>query len=159
MENRDAILPLVKEKCAKSTIRWQLLDGIICQESKYDRFAVRYEPKHTEIQAPEKFARFNKTSVETEIRLQMCSWSLCQIMGSVARRLCYGRPLPQLCEIDVNLSLALELLESLKVRYTCEENILCAYNHGSVRKKADGTFVVQDYVDSVKRFMALNAGQ
>lgn len=153
MENRNAILPLVKAKCARSKIRWELLDGIICQESKYDRFAVRYEPKHNEIQLPDKFSKVNRISMTTEVQLQKFSWGLCQIMGTVARRLSFNGPLPQLCEVDTNLTLALKLLEGLRARYRFEDDILCAYNHGSMERKADGTYVVQDYVDSVKALM------
>jgi Transglycosylase SLT domain len=154
MEKRNAILPQVKARCEKSKIRWKLVDGIICRESAYDQWAVRYEKKVIDFQLPENFSKLNRTTIDSEVQLQKFSYGLGQILGTTARRLGFNGPLMQLCEIDLNIFWTCKLIERLMVTYRFEDDVIAAYNMGSAIRKKDGTdYVNQEYVDAVHAFM------
>ena len=93
------------------------------------------------------------------------SWGPMQIMGATARWLGFkGTFLSELIEPEVGIEYGCKYLANLKRRFSgnsknncnqvddiaifCDKKI-SAYNAGSPRKKADGTYVNQKYVDKV----------
>ncbi len=149
MVNRENILPLVKEKAAKFNLDPLLLDAIIQIESAYNVYAVRFEEKSIYKVIPEKFARMNFITTKTEETMQKVSWGICQVMGSTARWLGFKGPLPMLCDPGINLNWACRYLSKLRDEHGLIENIISAYNAGSVRRDKQGLFSNQEYVNKV----------
>lgn len=92
--------------------------------------------------------------------MQMCSWGLCQVMGSVA----YEHGLDK--EFSVARKWPTSLLNpAIGLKYGClhlklnydkwgpnPEHVYAAYNAGSVRFRGDGKLVNQENVDRFFRF-------
>lgn len=155
---RSKLVPFVREAAVKSGIEFSLLDGIIVTESAYDQWAVRYE-KHVKVcDDVALFARRNGISRSSEMQLERFSWGLAQIMGTTARWLGYHGPLTALCLPENNLPLMIKYIEKLQRRYRKREEIISAYNAGSVRREANGEFRNQMYVDKVLRNIGLHDG-
>ncbi len=141
---------LVKEKCRNyPSVDPKLVDAIIQVESGYNPWAVRYEPKFTIRNIPDKYARMNGITVETERVLNKMSFGLGQIMGSTARWLGFQGPLTALCDPELNVTWMCKYLIKLKTENHVLENVIASYNAGSVRRDAEGKLVNQDYVDKV----------
>lgn len=154
MENRKALLPQVKAKAERFKIDWKVLDGIICVESSYDPWAIKYEKKTSFFQFPEKFSKLNRVDIDTEVQLQKFSLGLGQLMGYNARAMGFNGPLMKLCEADTNLLYVCRHIESLMRTYRFQEDIISVYNFGHIAKRSDGKYVNQEtYVDKVLKFM------
>lgn len=154
LEQREKLLPLVREKALKYNLDYKLLDAIIQVESSYNIYAVRFEAKSKSFVIPSKFAKINFITDETEEMLQKFSWGICQVMGSTARWLGYQGPIPHLCNADTNLNWACRFISRLKDQHGVIENIIASYNAGSVRRKPDGSFINQAYVNKVVSVMS-----
>lgn len=118
-------------------------------ESSWNPWAVRFEPKWSYFEWPEKFAKILGITLETEKQLQSCSWGLLQIMGGVARELGFQGPLQMLCGPRIGAQYACMKLKALKKRYAVLEDQISAYNAGTPRMHSDGTYENQAYVDAV----------
>ncbi len=149
---RDKLLTLVRDTAKKFEIEPEMLDAIVTKESTYDPYAMQYEPDFIWLSTPSKFAAANKTSVEFETELQKTSLGLCQIMGGTARDAGHKGHLVRLFEPKANLTISCQHIRRLQKRYSKLEDIISAYNAGSVRMK-DNQYSNQDYVDSVLDWM------
>jgi soluble lytic murein transglycosylase-like protein len=131
-----------------------LVMAIVATESAGKTYAFRYEPHFRWLLDVEKYAKMNQISRESEEMAQKISWGLMQVMGAVAREMGFKGLLPELCHPEVGL------------RYGCQKFSLClrgnefdlptalaAYNAGSPRRKENGEWVNQTYVDKVLQKM------
>lgn len=154
-ERRKKHLPIVKRLAKANNIPFRLLDAIITTESSYDQWAVRYEVNFKVNEDVVVFARKNGTTRATEVELEKFSWGLGQVMGGTARWLGYDGPLPLLCMPEQNILVMVKFINWLQNRYTDNDEVIAAYNAGSARYNADGSFRNQNYVDKVHKNMGL----
>ena len=137
----------------KYDLDFSLVKGIAMAESSLDPFAIMYEP-HYEYITPAReivrLARINGIDAKTEKNLQMCSLGLMQIMGANVRAYGFSENLTTLFE-DHSLSILYGCihLSGLFKKYRLKEDVISAYNRGSVWKK-DRVYVNQLYVNKVK---------
>lgn len=150
---RDVLLPLVSSTAQSFKIPVMLLDAIVCQESTYMPWRVKYEAGHTSNIIPSAYAYSTGIDVPTEAQLLKFSWGLCQVMGSTARGLGYRAIMTQLLEPKTNLTFGARYLAQLMQRWPNKlEDVIAAYNWGHPEIK-DGKYANQAYVDSVLNWM------
>lgn len=146
---RPLYLELLKKKCVARNIPWGILDAIITTESAWNPWAVRYEEHFIHTLSPERFSKYSKITTQTELQLQKCSWGLGQIMGASARDLGYIGNLTELCKPEANLEWVCLFYATRCMPYKDVKEQVAAYNAGSPRYIAAGTFINQEYVDKV----------
>jgi soluble lytic murein transglycosylase-like protein len=132
----------------------ELVLAVIWQESHGRMDAMRFEPSYFSNKAirtitPEKFAKYNSISQETEEALQCFSYGLMQIMGVNARKLSYYGHLASLLSTYTSVHLGCELFRIHWINDSDTEDALAIYNGGSCRKSPSGKYNNQEYVDSV----------
>jgi soluble lytic murein transglycosylase-like protein len=104
----------------------------VCEiESNWDTYAVRYEPNWKYLLDPAMWSKRVNTSAATERVLQSCSWSLMQIMGTVARELGFTQPFPMLCKPEIGLEYGCRKLVDCLKRYPALPDALASYNAGN----------------------------
>ncbi len=138
------------DECTRAQVPLDVMDALIHIESSWNPWAVRYERPFAYLLRPEAFAKTSRISLETEAVLQRCSWGLCQIMGGTARDLGFTGLLTTLLDPEVNIPLGVALFKRLSGEYLKVDDQIAAYNAGSVKRKPDGTYANQDYVDKVR---------
>ncbi len=154
MENRTNLLDLIKSKANQHGVNWKLLDAIICQESGYRQWAVRFEPTIIKYELPKTHAKYNIISVETEQVAQATSYGLMQLLGRTARGMGFDGLLPSLFDIESNLDWGCQYLESQQRRYIDLKDVISSYNAGSAIKINGGMYKNQKYVNGVLKFMS-----
>ena len=124
-----------------------LVQAIIEVESSGDPLAMRYEPE---------WPYFVETGVRgvsraTEEMQQATSWGLMQVMGTTARELGCDAPfLSALCSPRVGLEFGCRYLAKQLARYDGNEvAAVAAYNAGTARRRDDGDWINQSYVNKV----------
>lgn len=142
----------IKTAAQQAGIESELLTAIVCQESRGDPFAMRYEDAWKYLCTPDKYAPQLRITHDTEERLQMFSYGLCQLMGSLLRELGFTGPLPKALEPSINLSYGAKKLGLLLDKYQAIPDAVSSYNQGNNRRDAQGKFQNQSYVDSVLGF-------
>lgn len=133
---------------AKHGVDPMLAAAIVQTESSGNRFAIKYEKDWHYLVTPEKYAKELGVNIETETQLQMFSFGLTQIMGSIARELGYDGPMGGLFDTQTNLDLGCKKMSQCLKRYPKIEEAIASYNAGSARY-IDGKIVNQGYVDRV----------
>lgn len=143
----------------------ELLKAIIEVESGGDPWAVRFEPEYQwfydvekhepwDRQSTRPFPSLSGVSSATEKNLQATSFGLMQIMGATAREMGFERPfLSELCEPRINLKYGCRYLVQLHRRFGDEHGwggVAAAYNAGSPRKREDGSWENQAYLDKLE---------
>ena len=133
--------------------------GIIEIESSGDPYAAKINPTYpyTMMQAKRPVG----CSVDVERLFQKTAWGLMQVMGATARELGFDGWLSELVVPETNVRLGIEFL-GRKMSQHLErdgiEGVVAAYNGGAPRRRPDGRFTNQGYVDRVmeaaKRFEA-----
>jgi len=146
---RRIYLEVLQTEAKNLKLDWKVLDAIIHIESSWNPWVVRFEKNFTYTQDQDKFAKLNRITVSTEHQLQKFSWGLMQVMGGTARWLGYAGALTALCDVDVNIYVGAKYFHHLCGQYVKLSDQIAAYNAGSVRLKADKTYVNQAYVDKV----------
>ena len=150
---------LVKDVARQFQLDPLLLTAMIIVESSSKSQVARYEPDYRYTHNPAKFAKPQGITIETEKRLQMFSWGCLQLMGGTARWLGYNGFLPQLCEPQIGLYWGSRYMRHLMDKYSEPEDAIAAYNAGSPRKKENGHYENQEYVNKVIRtYKQLNGG-
>ena len=128
----------------------KLLKALAKIESSYDEYAVRYEEHYKWLVEPERFAKMLNITVETEIQLQKFSYGPLQLMGANFRQLGFTKSLLDASKLEYSVGYAIKHLKILMKKYDKTEDIVAAYNAGSVR--FDGKqYVNQQYVDKFKK--------
>jgi soluble lytic murein transglycosylase-like protein len=145
---------VIEEVAQDQNVPADLLAAVIQVESAGNRFAIRFEPQFKYIFETRKNAAENFITEVTETMLQMSSWGLTQIMGARARELGLKGPLFQMLEPKVNLEYCSKILKSLAKKFTNADDIVAAYNAGSVVKTIDGLYKNQHHVDRFRIIFA-----
>ena len=144
---------VITKVCEKRRMNKLLVAAFVSVESNGDAKAVRFESHYRWLVTPDRFASLNKITASTEKNLQMSSMGLMQIMGANARTLGHMGHLTDLYIPEVGLQYGVEFLENLIDKYKNIEDAVSAYNQGSPRKKTNGEYANQGYVDKImKRF-------
>ena len=118
-------------------------------ESYFNELAVRFEANWKYLKAVESFARYAQISQDSERILQMCSWGMMQVMGSVARELGHRANLLELTKPEVGVRFGVLKLKDLMTKYQKIEDVVASYNAGSPRLLDTGKYVNQTYVNKV----------
>jgi|SRR6478736_2935954 len=153
--SNEEIKELVFQKAKEFSIDPYLILAIVKKESTFNVLAMkeehnwRYLTPQSQI---EMFAKLNKVTMNTEKSLQSHSWGLMQVMGSVARENGHRGSFIELLIPDVNLTIGCKHLSKFLKALGTEDNAISAYNQGSPRRRADGKYANQEYVDLVKQF-------
>ena len=138
----------------------ELVLGIIEAESGGDPHAIKINSTYpyTMMQAK----RPAGCSVDMERMCQKTAWGLMQVMGATARELGFDGWLSELVDPETNIRLGVKFLGRKMSQYFERdgiEGVVAAYNGGAPRRRPDGKFVNQGYVDKVmeaaKRFEAV----
>lgn len=130
----------------------ELVMAIAQAESALNPHTVRFEPGWTYQYRVSEFAKNLKITRETEKTLQMFSWGLMQIMGTVAREEGFDKLLTELTNPSYNIIIGCRKVESLQRIHEKLEDIISAYNQGWPKKNEDGYYKNQAYVDKVMAF-------
>jgi soluble lytic murein transglycosylase-like protein len=135
-----------------------LVSAIVQVESSGDEGAMRFEPhwydRLDDVDPP------RGVSAATERMQLSTSWGLMQVLGVTAREFGCDAPfLSVLCEPVVGIEYGCQVLASKFERYDgVTLDAVAAYNAGSVRLSADGSYANQGYVDKVMREYARQRG-
>jgi len=146
------IRSIIDKVAAQYGINPDLVAAFVLTESSGDPKAYRYEPAF--------YQRYiiPLNLPEDEGKGRAASYGLMQIMGEVARELGFTGAFDELYDPEIGLNYGVKHLHSFISRYVSSDNSLnpaiAAYNAGSPRKNPDGTFVNQQYVDTVNRHFA-----
>ena len=143
---------VIKKVAIDQSVPWRLIGAIIQTESSGNQYATRYEPHFKYLVKTKQMSLDNGITEETEIILQKMSWSYTQIMGGVARELGFDDDMPMLCG-ELSILFGTKLIKKIASRYTNKEDIIAAYNMGSVIKAIDGKYKNQIYVDKVLGYL------
>lgn len=131
-------------------IPWDLVAAIVEKESGGNTWQTRFETRWSYFVDPQTYATKLGCSYLTEKNMQMISWGLGQVMGSVARELGFNGYLPQLCADPVlGLTFCCRKLKLLIDKYPTETDAISSYNQGVPFKESNGLYVNQEYVDGV----------
>lgn len=140
---------VVREEAEINRLDPNLIAAIISVESSGDTYQIRYEIKFTLRNNPDKFARMNNITEETENLLQSCSIGLMQVLGCTARDLGFSKNLLQLTDEELGIEYGCKYLAKLFLKYSSLDDIISSYRHGHVSKNSKGDYVNQRYVNKV----------
>lgn len=147
--------PIIEKHARTFGIEFNLVKAFCLVESSFEPHSAKYESLYSYIFHPEAYAgkKGNNVNVVTERMLQMTSWGPMQLMGAVARERGYDGFLPDLCNPDIGIYYSCKHLKTYLTRYPNLDDAIASYNAGSPRKKTDGRYVNQEYVDLIKGYM------
>ena len=131
-----------------------LIAAIVQTESNYDPYALRFEINSPYSVDAENMAKKMGCSVQTEAQAQKFSYGLGQIMLSTARGFGFKEPAGRLFDPVTNIFWLCEVWLKMCMKYADRNDQIAAYNAGSPRKKADGTYINQEYVSKVLKAIA-----
>lgn len=143
----------IREAAEEHNVPVKLVAAIVQAESSGDSSAVRHEPNYKWHFSPRIFAENFGITVETETQLQSMSWGLMQVMGGTARELGHKGPLTDLTNPDIGLKYGCLYVKKMAQKYSSKDDIIAAYNAGSVVKTKGGMYMNQLYVDKVSRYL------
>lgn len=144
-------LSLIDKFSAQYKLDHNLVRAIMFVESGGETKAMRFESGWRYLHHARHFAEELNITVETETQLQMFSYGLMQVMGSVARELHFRGNLTDLLTPEIGLEYGCKKLEQLSKRYENENEIIVSYNGGSPVKMPSGFYRNQKYLDKVHR--------
>jgi len=140
-------------------IEARLIKGIIRTESDFNPWAIRVERGFWRRYWIGIKALFVRTPEKDEQWLAYpdfvsCSYGLMQLMLTTAMELGFRFRFPtELLYPDTNIRYGCLLLKKFHDQYGNWNDAVSAYNQGNNRKKPDGTYVNQDYVNKVRKNM------
>lgn len=137
--------------CKDLDLNPALLAAIIEVESAWKPYAIRYEPSFELVSRPAYFAKLNSITETTERAMQRFSWGLTQILGCTARDIGFKGPMQSLCVPECGILWGATYLKRLTKRYANVLDQVAAYNAGEAKKRVDGTYINQEYVEKVMK--------
>ena len=167
VESPEDVQELVMEFADKHGIPANLLRAIVQTESAGNTWAMRYEPDYRWLWDvrndnpykgdPELLPSPSFVSVKTELVGQRTSWGLMQVMGATARELGFrGRYLSRFVDPEFGLEYGCRYLRRLHERFGPGwEAVAAAYNAGSPRRREDGAWINQAYIDRIRHYGGL----
>ena len=149
-----ALMGLIVSTARGAQVPPELVLGIIEAESGGDPRAAKINSTYpyTMMQAK----RPAMCSVDVERIFQKTAWGLMQVMGATARELGFEDWLSELVFPETNIRLGIEFLGRKMSKYLDRygiEGVVAAYNGGAPRRRPDGKFTNQGYVDRVMEAM------
>ncbi len=162
--NTEGLKNLVRNFCRSHGFNFDLIAGIITVESNWHPKRARYERQYTYLYQTARFAKVHGIPEETEVIFQKTSWGLMQVMGASARegKEGYIEWLPDLCDPMRGVIWGCNHFQTRCSQYLDIKDQIAAYNAGSVRRRPDGSYENQGYVDAVmaalKKNVSLTAG-
>lgn len=147
--DQEKIKLIVRRECAVRGLNADVLCAIAAVESSWRPHAAKYENRFLNTYKVEQFARLHGIDAETEKTLQKFSYGPLQIMGGTARWLGFTDWLMKLDEPETGVYWGCAYFKKNCAKYLKMTDQLAAYNRGSVERKADGTYVNQEYVNKV----------
>jgi hypothetical protein len=148
------ILGMIFMMARQAQIPPELVLALIEVESEGNPYAVRMHPTYAYTMPQAK--RPSACTMETELYLQRSSLGLMQVMGATARSVGFDGWLPELFDPVLNARTGIAHLSNLMSKHRNKHGIagvVAAYNGGAPRKRPDGKFVNQAYVDKVMKAM------
>ena len=158
----------VQEFARKYAMPIDLLRAIVHTESAGNPWALRYEPGYRWLWDvresrpykgdPQRLPTPSFVSADTELIGQKTSWGLMQVMGAVAREHGFrGRYLSVLCDPEYGLEYGCRHLRHLHERFGAQgwEAVAAAFNAGSPRRREDGAWINQAYIDRIRHYGGL----
>lgn len=121
-------------------------------ESDLNPFVARHEPGYQYLFNPGHYVRYNN-SIETEKIFQTTSFGLFQLMGANFRAMGFVQEWGYVFNPEVQVSFGVAFIKNLMTKHQNQNDVIAAYNAGSVVKKPDGTYRNQYYVEKVLRNM------
>lgn len=129
-----------------------IVASIIMVESSGNPCAVRFEPGWKYHWKVKDFAKMIKSTVQTEEKMQATSFGYMQVIGTVAREHGHEGYLTDLCDPKIGITYGCKHLKKKLLKYGSIEDAVAAYNAGNVRKKWNGKYDNQHYVDKVMTY-------
>lgn len=126
-----------------------LMRAIIQIESSGRIFCFKYEPNYRWLYHPSQYAIDLGIPYDYETNMQKTSWGLGQVMGSICREYGHKGNLMEVLEPSKNLFYMATHLKKFLNKYGNESDVIAAYNAGSARKVASGSYENQTYFDKV----------
>lgn len=146
----DYINPFIEDAAQNFRVDINIIKAIIAIESNASQWAAKFEPNTEKyLVDPDKYAKKNFITVETEILLQKMSIGVMQTMGFLVRELGFNGPLLMLTDPQIAIFYGVKKLKLLFDQYNNENDVISSYNQGSPRKNEDGSYMNQPYVDKV----------
>lgn len=140
---------LIAKYSAQYGIPADLLRAVIQVESGGNPWAIRYEPRYRWLYNDARPVR--GVSADTEREAQKTSWGLMQVMGAVARERGFDKPfLSELCDPSKGMEYGCKHLAAYYRRHGDWERAVVSYNAGSPRRREDGRWVNQAYLDKIR---------
>lgn len=135
---------------SKYGIPAELVFAIIEQESGWNAYATRFEPRYLEKYVEAKPKCFG-ASLDTERQGRATSHGLMQTMGLLCREQGYNKPFfSELSNPAYGVDHGCKYLSRLAKTYENNwSDVIAAYNAGTPRKLSDGRYVNSAYVDAV----------
>lgn len=149
-----AMLSMIILTARQAQIPPEMVLAIIEAESGGQVYAVRVNPGYPYLIPQAK--RPDGCNPKTEHAMQCTAWGLMQVMGATARGMGFEGWLSELTDPEINIAVGAAYLARLTERYGVRygsDGVIAAYNAGAPRRGADGKFLNQAYVDSVRRGM------
>lgn len=139
----------------KFSLDHRLVLAIIQQESGGQSFACRFEPQYKWLYNVNSLAKSVGCTVNTMTVMQMTSWGLMQVMGAVAYEDGFNprQYVSQLVLPHIGIEYGCRRLEKLWKKYNTINEVISAYNAGSLNYDNSGKYNNQNYVDSVLGYM------
>lgn len=155
MTRKEIYSDTVVKICKDVGVDFSLMSAIITIESSWNPLAIRFEPSFKFTNNAEKFANILGITIVTEMMLQHFSFGLGQIMGCRARDLGMKDSLQSLCVVETGSFWAAINLKKICEQYSSKLDQISAYNAGTPKKRDDGSYLNQEYVDKVIKVLSL----
>ena len=158
---RAEIVAMIQKVAKLEGIDVELLQAICTTESSLVFDAVRFEKNYRWLHFPKKWTERMQSklpgySQDTEEALQKTSVGVGQVMGAVCREYGYEENLALLVAMpETALSYAARHLKKQLVRFKTESDAIASYNAGHAAKDAGGKYANQNYVDKVRKNLAV----
>lgn len=142
----------VKQAAERNGLEPAWVAAVVQTESAGNTNAVRFEPQWRYYHNVAMHAKRLRVTEDTEKHLQMFSWGLMQVMGSVAREWGFPDSLFVLSDPLKGLEFGCRHLKNMRRRFPDGRDWIAAYNAGRPRKNPDGTYANEEYVRKVVGF-------
>lgn len=143
----------IRAAAVANNVPWKLLGAIAMAETGGDGYKCRYEPAYKYLFNVKEFSSDLGITLATEEMHQKTSWGLCQVMGANARENGFDDHLQKLSDPVLGLKYSCLYIKKLVSKYTTQDDIISAYNAGSVIKDTNGSYKNQYYVSKVAGFL------
>lgn len=145
------IRQLIESKAASYGLNADLVEAHVMTESSGNPQATRFEPAFYE-----RYILPLNLRDRNEARGRATSFGLLQIMGQVARELGFKGPFSALLEPETGIEWGCKKLSQCYKKYARngQDAGIAAYNCGTPKRKKDGTFQNQEYVNKIYGFLA-----